>query len=110
MPYSYCTCEVFACALATMATTAHAAEAKFPGAESETMYGFLTPAKTPRTLVNKLGADIITVLKKPDTKDRFERLGAQPTVESGPDAFDKYVRREYENFRKLIPAIGLTPQ
>ena len=86
------------------------AEAGLPGAESETMYGFLTPAKTPRTLVNKLGADIITVLKKPDTKDRFERLGAQPTVESGPDAFDKYVRREYENFRKLIPAIGLTPQ
>jgi tripartite-type tricarboxylate transporter receptor subunit TctC len=50
------------------------------------------------------------VLKKPDTKDRFEKLGALPTVDTNPDAFEKYVRREYENFRKLIPEIGLKPQ
>ena len=86
------------------------AEAGLPGAESETLYGFLAPAKTPRAMVNKLSADIVTVLKKPDTKDRFERLGAQPTVDTSPDAFEKYVRREYENFRKLIPEIGLKPQ
>ncbi len=85
-------------------------EAGLPGAESETMYGFLAPSKTPRAMINRLGADIITVLKKPDTRDRFEKLGAQPTIESGPEAFDKYVRREYENFRKLIPEIGLKPQ
>ena len=86
------------------------AEAGLPGAESETLYGFLAPAKTPRAMVNKLSADIVTVLKKPDTKDRFERLGAQPTVDTSPDAFEKTVRREYENFRKLIPEIGLKPQ
>lgn len=86
------------------------AEAGLPGAESETMYGFLAPAKTPRDLINRLGADIVTVLKKPDTKDRFEKLGAQPSVDTSPAAFEKYVRREYENFRKLIPEIGLKPQ
>ncbi len=85
-------------------------EAGLPGAESETMYGFLAPSKTPRLLINKLGADIVSVLRKPDTKERFERLGAQPTVNTSPDAFEKYVRREYENFRKLIPEIGLKPQ
>ena len=85
-------------------------EAGLPGAESETLYGFLAPAKTPRDLINRLGADIVAVLKKPDTKDRFERLGAQPTVDTSPAAFEKYVRREYENFRKLIPEIGLKPQ
>ncbi len=85
-------------------------EAGLPGAESETMYGFLAPARTPRELINRLGADIVTVLKKPDTKDRFEKLGAQPTVDTGPAAFEKYVRREHENFRKLIPEIGLKPQ
>ena len=85
-------------------------QAGLPGAESETMYGLLAPSKTPRPLINKLGADIVTVLKKPDTKDRFEKLGAQPNVDTSPDAFEKYVRREYENFRKLIPEIGLKPQ
>jgi tripartite-type tricarboxylate transporter receptor subunit TctC len=86
------------------------AEAGFPGAESETLYGYLAPAKTPRTTVNKLGTDIVTVLRKPDTRDRFEKLGSQPTVDTSPDAFEKYVRHEYENFRKLIPEIGLKPQ
>ena len=86
------------------------AEAGVPGGESETLYGFLAPSKTPRPLINKLGADIVTVLRMPDTKDRFERLGSQPTVDTSPDAFEKYVRREYETFRKLIPEIGLKPQ
>ncbi|MEQ1772499.1 MAG: tripartite tricarboxylate transporter substrate-binding protein [Burkholderiales bacterium] len=86
------------------------AEAGLPGAESETMYGFLAPSKTPRIMVNKLGADIVTVLRKPDTKDRFEKLGAQPMVDTSPGAFEKYVRREYANFQKLIPEIGLKPQ
>lgn len=86
------------------------AEAGVPGGESETLYGFLAPAKTPRTLINRLGADIVTVLRKPDTRDRFEKLGSQPTVDTSPDAFEKYVRREYEVFQKLIPEIGLKPQ
>lgn len=86
------------------------AEAGVPGGESETLYGFLAPAKTPRVLINKLGADIVTVLRKPDTKERFERLGSQPTTDTSPDAFEKYVRREYEMFRRLIPEIGLKPQ
>ena len=43
------------------------AEAGLPGAESETMYGLLAPSKTPRPLIHKLGADIVAVLKKPDT-------------------------------------------
>lgn len=85
-------------------------EAGFPGAVSETPYGFLTPAKTPRALINRLGADIVTVLKKPEIKARFEALGGQPAVDTSPDAFEKYVRREYENYRKLIPEIGLKPQ
>ena len=86
------------------------AESGLPGAESETMYGFLAPSKTPRPLVNKLGADIVSVLRKPDTRERFEKLGGQPTADTSPEAFEKYVRREYENFRKLIPEIGLKPQ
>ncbi len=86
------------------------AEAGLPGAESETPYGFLVPVKTPRATVNRLGADIVTVLKKPEIKDRFEKLGAQPYVDTSPEAYEKYVRREYENFRKLIPEIGLKPQ
>jgi tripartite-type tricarboxylate transporter receptor subunit TctC len=86
------------------------AEAGFPGGESETPYGFIAPIKTPRALVNKLGADIVTVLRKPEIKERFERLGGLPAVDTSPEAFEKYVRREYENYRKLIPEIGLTPQ
>lgn len=86
------------------------AEAGFPGGESETPYGFIAPSKTPRALINKLGGDIVTVLRKPEIRARFEALGGQPSVDTSPDAFEKYVRRLYEDYRKLIPEIGLKPQ
>lgn len=86
------------------------AEAGFPGGESETPYGFLAPAKTPRATVNKLGADIVTVLKRPEMKTRFETLGGQPSTDTSPEAFERYVRRLHEDYRKLIPEIGLKPQ
>ena len=86
------------------------AEAGLPGAESETMYGFLAPAKTPRALVNKLSADIVSVLRKPETRARFDSQGAQATDDTTPEAFEKFVRAEYENFRKLITETGLKPQ
>ena len=86
------------------------AEAGFPGGESETPYGFLAPARTPRAVVNTLGADIVTVLNKPEVKARFEALGGQPTTDTSPAAFEKYVRRLYDDYRRLIPEIGLKPQ
>ena len=86
------------------------AELGWPDAQSETLYGFLAPVKTPTPLIHQVSTDIVNILKKPDTLTRFEKLGAQPTSQTSAPAFELYVRQQYQFFRQLMPAIGLHPQ
>jgi len=80
------------------------------GAEAETMIGIVGPAALPRRMVNRLHADIVSVLRRPETRTRFERMGGEPAVEISRDAYAAKWTAEYELFRKLLPEIGLQPQ
>lgn len=80
------------------------------GAEAETMIGIIGPAALPRHLVTRLHADIVSVLRRPDTKAQFERFGGEPAAETSRDAYAAKWKAEYELFRKLLPEIGLKPQ
>lgn len=85
-------------------------EAGLRGAEVESMIGIVGPAALPRHLVNRLHADIVSVLRRPETKTRFERFGGEPAVETSRVAYAAKWKAEYELFRKLLPEIGLKPQ
>jgi tripartite-type tricarboxylate transporter receptor subunit TctC len=86
------------------------AEAGLPGAAVETPFGIAAPAKTPRAIINKLHADIVTILKRPETAERFARQGGVPLVDTTPESFAALIKAEYELYRKLIPEIGIKPQ
>jgi tripartite-type tricarboxylate transporter receptor subunit TctC len=86
------------------------AEAGLPGAEVETLFGLVAPAATPRSAIAKLNADIVSILRRPDTRERFDRQGGEPAVGTTPASYAKLLQAEYERFRKLIPEIGLKPQ
>jgi len=85
-------------------------EAGLPGAEVDTMFGVLAPAGLPKAVVAKLHADIVRILRLPETRERFARQGGEPAVDTTPELFAKQLRAEYERYRKLLPAIGLKPQ
>ncbi len=85
-------------------------EAGLPAAEVDTLFGVVAPARTPQSVIRKLHADIVSVLKRPETKERFERLGGSPAVDTTPALFAAQLKTEYERYRKLIPEIGITPQ
>ena len=85
-------------------------EAGLPGAEVDTMFGVLAPAGLPKAVVAKLHADIVKILRLPETRERFARQGGEPAVDTTPELFAKQLRAEYERYRKLLPAIGLKPQ
>ena len=85
-------------------------EAGLPGAEVDTMFGVLAPAGLPKAVVAKLHADIVKILRLPETRERFARQGGEPAVDTTPEQFAKQLRAEYERYRKLLPAIGLKPQ
>lgn len=85
-------------------------EAGLPNALSETPFGIAAPARTPRAVIDKLHADIVTILKRPETAERFARQGGVPAVDTTPESFGALIKSEYEFYRKLIPDIGIKPQ
>ena len=81
-------------------------EAGVAGYEWQTWFGLLAPAKTPRAIVNKLNAEVSRVLSLPESKERWNAIGAEP-VPISPEAFDAYVREQIALFTKLAKAANI---
>jgi tripartite-type tricarboxylate transporter receptor subunit TctC len=86
------------------------AEAGLPAAEHVAWFGIFAPAGTPKSLVNKLAADLNLILRDAQTKQRFLTQGADPIDYSSPEAFMKLLRSENVRFAKLIQEAGLQLQ
>lgn len=85
-------------------------EEGLPGAQSDGWFGIVGPAGISPKIVAQLSGDVKKVISQPRIKDVFERQGATPAVESGPDAFGKLMQVEYARYVKLIRDVGLKPQ
>lgn len=83
------------------------AESGVPGYQWVFWYGLLAPAKTPRAIVDKLQAEVVTILKQPQVLQRFAPLGIEP-VTSTPEAFDRLVSDEVQMFKKLAQAAKIS--
>jgi tripartite-type tricarboxylate transporter receptor subunit TctC len=84
------------------------AESGLKGTESNSWYGMLVPAGTPRPVVDRLHGAMVKALAAPDIKQKF----AEQTVEisgSTPEEFDKYIRAEIAKWSKVVKASGAKP-
>jgi tripartite-type tricarboxylate transporter receptor subunit TctC len=84
------------------------AESGLKGTESNSWYGMLVPAGTPRPVVDRLHGAMVKALAAPDIRQKF----AEQTVEisgSTPEAFDKYIRAEIAKWSKVVKASGAKP-
>ena len=77
------------------------AEAGVPGFEVAGGFGVLVPSGTPNEIVNKLNAEIATILRMPDVRLRFVGLGAEP-VGNTPEEFAANIRFDIEKWAKVI--------
>jgi tripartite-type tricarboxylate transporter receptor subunit TctC len=82
------------------------AEAGVPGYEYTTWYGIFAPAKTPRTLIARLNAEIVKAMETPDIKDRFTALGGDPDPET-PEELRAYMANESAKWAKIIKAANI---
>jgi tripartite-type tricarboxylate transporter receptor subunit TctC len=82
------------------------AESGVPGFSYATWYGVLAPAGVPKDIVTKLNAEIVRILKDKDVAQRLVREGAEPAPGT-PEEFAKYMRGEYDQWRKTIAAAKL---
>lgn len=82
------------------------AEAGVPGFQYATWYGVLGPAKMPKDIVTKLNGEIVRILQDKELAQRLAREGAEPAPGT-PEALSKYMRSEYDQWKKTIAAAKL---
>ena len=85
-------------------------EAGLPEAQSDLWLGIVGPAGIPRSTVTKLHADIERILRESKAKEQFARQGAEPTVDTTPEAFMRLLISEQARYRQLLVGTGITPQ
>ena len=78
-----------------------AAEAGVPGYDFASWGGVFAPAGTPRAVLQKLNADIVTALAAPDIRKRFGDMGLE-AKSSTPDAFGKFLQSEITRWSALL--------
>ena len=82
------------------------AEAGVKGFAVTQWYGVFTPARTPRTIVERLHQEIIKVLQQPEVTARLAADGAEP-VGSTPQQLDAHVRAERDRWSNVIKDAGI---
>jgi tripartite-type tricarboxylate transporter receptor subunit TctC len=74
---------------------------QLPGFESVTWFGLYGPKALPQDVVQKLNAALNAALADADVKERFARLGAEPTP-STPAAFASLAQNERAKWKRII--------
>jgi tripartite-type tricarboxylate transporter receptor subunit TctC len=77
------------------------AESGYPGYESDVWFGLFAPAGTPPSIVNKISADVRTVLTEPKMRQKLEAAGFS-IVASSPNQFAVRVKDDIQKWRKVI--------
>jgi len=81
-------------------------EAGVPGYDLSVWFGVLTPAGTPREIVQRLNTEIVKILQSADVKERFFKQGVDVQT-SSPEQFDAFVKSEVARWAKVIKEAGI---
>ncbi len=85
------------------------AESGVPGFEFTLWFGVWGPAGLPADIVDKISKDVNRALADPGVRDRLTKLGNDPMVMTPPE-FSQFVRREIDDYARVIKAAGIKPQ
>src|SRR5690606_16946131 len=76
-------------------------EAGVPGYISGTFFGVWAPKGTPPAIVSRLNDAFIQVLRQPEVKDTFERIGNR-VLATGPASLQERVETEVKSLQRLV--------
>ncbi len=82
------------------------AEAGLPGYVAGAWYGLLAPAATPRAIVDRLGSELVRILKMPDVQQRL-RNEAYDIIADTPDQFAAAIIAEIAKWAPFVKQAGL---
>ncbi|QBY50214.1 tripartite tricarboxylate transporter substrate binding protein [Cupriavidus oxalaticus] len=77
------------------------AEAGIVGYDAELWYSLLAPARTPKTVVDKVNAALVAALKSPDVAGQLEKQGFEPQA-STPAELKAHIGKEMSRWQRVI--------
>lgn len=84
------------------------AEAGVPGYRSDAVLGMLTPARTPRAIIDTLNAESHKVMRQPESVEAMRRMAVDIAL-STPEEFGRLIESEISRWSKVIRALNLKP-
>jgi tripartite-type tricarboxylate transporter receptor subunit TctC len=85
------------------------AESGVPGFEFTLWFGVWGPAGMPAEVVDKISRDVNRALADPGVRERLAKLG-NDTMSMTPAEFGQFVRKEVDDYARVIKAAGIKPQ
>jgi tripartite-type tricarboxylate transporter receptor subunit TctC len=82
------------------------AESGVPGFESSIWYGLVAPAGTPRTVVEKLHAELTAIIKSPRMHSRMVMNGTYPIGDTQAE-FARTITSDIVKYAEVIRAAGI---
>jgi tripartite-type tricarboxylate transporter receptor subunit TctC len=82
------------------------AESGYTGFAADSFGGLHTRSGTPGPVIDKLAGAMIAAVKKPDIRERMERLSIIP-VGAGPEAYGALIRAETEKWSAIIERLNI---
>lgn len=76
------------------------------GFQYVTWYALLAPAATPKDVIAKINAESVKILSNPEMVQRLSSQGAEPAPGT-PEELGKFMRDEYEDWKKVIKAANI---
>jgi tripartite-type tricarboxylate transporter receptor subunit TctC len=71
-------------------------------------YGLVAPAKTPKSVIDRVHAAAVKALKSEVVVQRLAASGSSP-IGDGPEKFDVLIRAEITRWNKVLTAAGVQP-
>jgi len=81
-------------------------EAGYPQLEAYNWSGIVVPAATPSAVIERLNRELQRALGVPAVKEKLKTYGMDP-VPGPPQAFDAFLRAEYERYGAAVRAAGI---
>jgi tripartite-type tricarboxylate transporter receptor subunit TctC len=73
----------------------------YVGFEATAWYGLMGPAKLDPKIVEKINADVNTILRKPEIQAKLNEVGAEDGGGT-PAAFSKFILKDRNQWAKLV--------
>jgi len=91
----------------TLPNVPSAMEAGVPDLGVTGWYGVVVPAGTPREVIVKLNAGVVSGLSQPDVRERLRTGGIEVSL-STPEEFTQQIRADFKRWEKIVKAVKAT--